>query len=288
MLETALINLQEAADSLRHFADSIENDEQSLTEVEQRLQNIHEMARKYRLEPEALYEKATQIENELNSLETADQTLEALQAESQQQQENYLLSATKLRKSRDQAARKLVKATVELLKSLSMPHVRFDIVREDQTIEKASKQGLDRIEFMVSANPGQPLAPMNKVASGGELSRISLAIQVATMSNVDVPTLIFDEVDVGIGGGTAEIVGRLMRRLGDKQQALCVTHLPQVAAQAHQHYKVAKLQSSKSTVTTITPLAVEQRADEIARMLGGVEVTEQTLAHAREMISKAS
>ena len=288
MLETALINIQEASDSLRHFADSFEADEQSLQQVESRLQSIFEIARKYRLEPEALPDKNSQIQTELQSLESADETLAGLADQLTIQQQDYVNAANQLSASRKKAANSLVAETVMLLKSLSMPHVSFEIAFDTSDMNKASRSGLDKIEFLVSANPGQPPASMAKVASGGELSRISLAIQVSTMSNLAVPTLIFDEVDVGIGGGTAEVVGRLLRKLGDQQQALCVTHLPQVASQAHHHYKVEKIQTSDSTSTSISALSAEQRIAEIARMLGGLEVTEQTIAHAKEMISRSA
>lgn len=288
MLETALINIQEASDSLRHFADSFEADEQSLQQVESRLQSIFEIARKYRLEPEALPDKNSQIQTELQSLESADETLAGLADQLTIQQQDYVKAADQLSASRKKAANSLLAETVMLLKSLSMPHVSFEIAFDTSDMNKASRSGLDKIEFLVSANPGQPPASMAKVASGGELSRISLAIQVSTMSNLAVPTLIFDEVDVGIGGGTAEVVGRLLRKLGDQQQALCVTHLPQVASQAHHHYKVEKIQTSDSTSTSISALSAEQRIAEIARMLGGLEVTEQTIAHAKEMISRSA
>ena len=164
---------------------------------------------------------------------------------------------------------------------------RFEVRVEALEEEKAGASGLDAVAFLVSANPGQPLRPLAKVASGGELSRISLGIQVATAECGRVPTLIFDEVDVGIGGGVAEIVGQLLRRLGDARQILCVTHLPQVAAQAHRQLQVKKQTRDGQTYTGIVPLAPEQRVEEVACMLGGVEITEKTLAHAREMLAAA-
>ena len=168
-----------------------------------------------------------------------------------------------------------------------MPDVQFEVQVQSKDISQAGKTGLDAVSFQVSSNPGQPPGPLGKIASGGELSRISLAIEVATMSQVNVPTLIFDEVDVGIGGGTAEIVGRLLRQLGSNQQVLCVTHLPQVASQAHQHLNVVKTHGADKTSTSITLLKPDERVQEIARMLGGVELTTQTLAHAREMLKTA-
>ena len=284
LLESALINIHECSDELRHFADSLDTDSQSLTEIESRLQMIYEMSRKYRLEPEELCVKAEDVEKELVQLKNADAHIEQLQQLELEQQGHYLASAKKLHKSRITAAKTLTKSTIDLLKKLAMPEVRFEIAIKQLDIEKASKTGLDKIEYLVSANPGQPVASLKKVASGGELSRISLAIQVATMNNINVPTLIFDEVDVGIGGGTAEIIGKLLRKLGTNQQVLCVTHLPQVAVQAHQHLNISKTQTPETTSTTIGRLDKDERILEIARMLGGVELTDQTLAHAREML----
>ena len=164
---------------------------------------------------------------------------------------------------------------------------RFEVQLTRLAEDAASSQGLDRVEFLVSANPGQPLQPLAKVASGGELSRISLCIQVATAECAAIPTLVFDEVDVGIGGAVAEVVGRLLRALGERRQVLCVTHLPQVAAQAHHHLQVRKETRDGQTHTHITRLGAAARIDEIARMLGGTTITEKTLAHAREMIERA-
>jgi DNA repair protein RecN (Recombination protein N) len=172
------------------------------------------------------------------------------------------------------------------MQNLGVPGGSFEIVLERQV--KPGAQGAETVEFLVSANPGQPLRPLIKVASGGELSRISLAIQVIAARSARIPTLIFDEVDTGIGGGVAEVVGRQLRALGSNRQVLCVTHLPQVAAQAHQHLRVTKLTDTHSTQTYITKLTQEERIQEIARMLGGVELTDHTRAHAREMIEIVS
>ena len=175
----------------------------------------------------------------------------------------------------------------DFMQTLSMTGGRFQVAMEPLEIDQASPAGLDRIGFLVSANPGQPLQSLAKTASGGELSRISLAIQVATADCNRTPTLIFDEVDVGIGGGVAEIVGKLLRTLGGNRQVMCVTHLPQVAAQAHQHLQVHKSSDKNSTRTEISELSSDQRIEEIARMLGGIDITDQTRAHAREMIERA-
>jgi DNA repair protein RecN (Recombination protein N) len=173
------------------------------------------------------------------------------------------------------------------MQDLAMEGGRFEILVEPIDNARPAPTGLDRVEFMVSPNPGQPLKPLSKVASGGELSRISLAIQVVAAQSLHIPTLVFDEVDAGIGGAVAESVGRQLSALGLSRQVLCVTHLPQVAAQAHQHYQVRKIKRKSITLTQITPLEPEERVEEVARMLGGLEMTEQTRAHAQEMINRA-
>lgn len=189
-------------------------------------------------------------------------------------------------KRRTETARRLSTIVTEAMQGLAMPGGRFDVALTALAKDKAAPHGLDDVEFLVSANPGQSLAPLARVASGGELSRISLALQVAAADCGEVPTLIFDEVDVGIGGAVAEMVGRLLRELGKSRQVLCVTHLPQVAAQSHQHLQVTKESTEKSTETKLVVLDAHTRVEEIARMLGGLEVTEQTLAHAAEMIAR--
>ncbi|MGB5832506.1 MAG: DNA repair protein RecN, partial [Thiohalocapsa sp.] len=193
-----------------------------------------------------------------------------------------------LSRARQEAAMRLGTTVTDAMQALGMVGGRFAVEVSTREGDKIGATGLDEVAFQVSANPGQPLQSLTKVASGGELSRISLAIQVATAEVGIIPTLVFDEVDVGIGGGIAEIVGRLLRRLGNARQVLCVTHLPQVAAQAHQQLRVQKQAVAGQTYTEIQPLATEQRVDEIARMLGGTEITATTRAHAAEMLTGAS
>jgi DNA repair protein RecN (Recombination protein N) len=217
-------------------------------------------------------------------LQHADQSLDALAAEREQAQSALVERAEALSASRIEAAARLSQTVTAAMQDLGMTGGEFRVEVNAGGLETISAQGLDSIAFLVSANPGQPLQPLAKVASGGELSRISLAIQVATAEIGGIPTLVFDEVDVGIGGGVAEIVGRLLRRLGERRQVLCVTHLAQVAAQAHQHLRVKKSASEAQTFTEISPLDSEQRIDEVARMLGGTELTATTRAHAAEML----
>lgn len=213
--------------------------------------------------------------------------IEKIEADIKQAEQAYRKLAGKLSKQRQQAARHLSKHITDAMQELSMGGGQFDVQLEPLADDSPSANGLERVEFLVSANPGQPLKALTKVASGGEISRISLAIQVCTTQSALIPTLVFDEVDVGIGGRVAEIVGQRLRKLAESRQVLCVTHLPQVAALGHHHLQVSKHVDGKLTITQIQPLQAEQRVDELARMLGGLEITEQTLSHAREMIERA-
>ncbi len=285
MLDGAIIQAQEATHSLRQYADSIELDPARLELVEQRISDIQDIARKYRCKPGEIAATLTSLEQQLEQLEHADIHLAELEQQVEAHRINYLDLAKKLDTSRRKAAAKLAMEVTAGMNSLGMPEGRLEINTETVTPEKASANGLNRIEFLVTANPGQAPKPLIKVASGGELSRISLAIQVATARCSGTPILIFDEVDVGIGGGTAEIVGKLLRQLGEYRQVLCVTHLPQVAAQGHNHLQVAKTGENGTVKTEVIPLDGNLRVEEIARMLGGVKITDQTLAHAEEMIS---
>jgi len=284
MLDGAMIQVQESSHSLRQYADRIELDPAHLEMVEQRLSEIHDIARKYHCRPEEIIATRSALEDELEQLEHADIHLAELEQQVDTYRADYMELASKLDSSRRYAATSLARDVTNSLSSLGMPDGVLEIAMETLASDKASANGLNRIEFLVSANPGQPPKPLIKVASGGELSRISLAIQVATVRCSGTPVLIFDEVDVGIGGSTAEIVGTLLRQLGEYRQVLCVTHLPQVAAQGHNHLQVTKTGDNGTVQTQVIPLDGDPRVQEIARMLGGVKITEQTLAHAEEMI----
>ncbi len=288
LLASALIQIEEATTELRHYSDTLELDPAHLEQLEKRLEEIHDLARKYRVPPAELPEKLASLKAELNSLEQTAIHLTRLEGQLATLRSGYLETAKRLSGSRHKAAKKLAKSITERLRSLNMPQSIFRVVIEPLPEERASRNGLDQIEFLISTNPGQTPQPLSRVASGGELSRISLAIQVATLQCGQIPTLIFDEVDSGIGGSTAEIVGKLLRQLGERRQVLCVTHLPQVAAQGHHHLQISKQSRAKSTHTTVQTLQKESRVQEIARMLGGMEITEQTLAHAQEMLSRAA
>jgi DNA repair protein RecN (Recombination protein N) len=285
LLGAALIQVREAGGELRSYVRDLDLDPEHLAQVEQRLAAAHQLARKHRMAAEELPALRTRLETELDALEHSETRLEKLQQAVQDGLAAYRRGAERLTERRMAAARELGERVSAALAGLGMPGGRFAIQLE--RLEKPAPGGLETVEFQVSANPGQPMRPLARVASGGELSRISLAIQVITAHAARIPTLIFDEVDTGIGGGVAEVVGRQLRTLGGGRQVLCVTHLPQVAAQAHQQLKVEKRTDGETTHIQVAPLDAGERVAEIARMLGGLELTANTLAHAREMVEKA-
>ncbi|HEB66565.1 MAG TPA: DNA repair protein RecN [Gammaproteobacteria bacterium] len=287
LLDSAVIQAREAASELRHYLDGLELDPERLAWLEQRLAAITDLARKHHCAPEELPALLPRLQAELAELEQAEVRAGNLQAEVDAALAAYRKLAEKLGKGRRRAAKKLGEAVTESMQTLGMEGGRFEVAVEPLESDTPVATGLERIEFRVSANPGQPVRPLAKVASGGELSRISLAIQVITARDSRIPTLIFDEVDVGIGGRVAEIVGQLLRTLGEQRQVICVTHLPQVAALGHHHLQVSKTAEQDRTHSRIQILDTEERVDELARMLGGIEITEQTLSHAREMIERA-
>ncbi|MET0027072.1 MAG: DNA repair protein RecN [Candidatus Thiodiazotropha sp.] len=288
MLDSALIQLDESLAFLRGYLSDVELDPQELRQLEERLASVHDMARKYRVTPEQLPQRLEQIEAEIRTLEQADETLSELATQVERRRAEYLKLAGTLSKQRQAAAERLGEEISQAMQGLGMSGGVFAVTLTPLPEEQAGASGMEQVDFLVSANPGMPLQALRQVASGGELSRISLAIQVATIQYGRTPTLVFDEVDVGIGGGVAEIVGQMLRKLSANRQILCVTHLPQVAAQANHHYQVQKKTQKQSTQTAIARLGEADRIQEIARMLGGVKITEQTLAHAQEMISLAS
>ena len=284
LLTEARIQIEEATGLLRNYQDSLELDPQRLDWVESRISDLLQMARKHNVTPEELPEKFNSLSARLAELDGGDYDLDALQAKLDRAREQYLETAEKLHKARQKAAKQLGQGVSTAMQQLGMDGGVFEIRCDYDPESKFTTHGLDDIEFQVSANPGQPLKALIKVASGGELSRISLAIQMIAAQKVTLPALIFDEVDTGIGGGTAEVVGQQLRKLGSSRQVLCVTHLPQVASQAHQHYKVTKIKGKTSTSTGMLDLQADERVEEIARMMGGIEITESTRALAREML----
>jgi len=284
-LGTAQIQIEEAALELRRFLRAQEADPQRMEWLEKQLGIIHDLARKHHVDPGQLPDLDKQLRAELDSLTHSTETIAELQTTVAQLEKDYSELAEKLSRQRRQFAEKMQDSITDTIQELGITQGIFQISVTPQQDGSPQANGRDRIEFLVSANPGLPPRALGKVASGGELSRISLAIQLASSSDKKTPTMIFDEVDSGIGGGIAEIVGLKLRQLSGNRQVLCVTHLPQVAAQAHNHLFVAKSSAARATTSSVVSLAGEARTEEIARMLGGVQMTAQTLAHAREMLS---
>ena len=282
-LEPAEIQLQEASYSLSHYAQRLELDPNRLAQVEHRMEQLHSAARKFRMQPEALPEEHAERRRQLAALDAAAD-LDALRAAVAKAKEVYLAEATVLSKARGKAAKSLGKAVTKGMQELSMVGGSFEVALVP--LAEGGANGLEQIEFRVAGHAGVALRPLAKVASGGELARISLALAVIASTASPTPTLIFDEVDTGIGGGVAEVVGRLLHQLGRDRQVLCVTHLPQVAARGDHHFQVAKAgDSAGGTVSTVTPLDKSKRVEEVARMLGGLEITATTRKHAKEMLA---
>jgi DNA repair protein RecN (Recombination protein N) len=287
LLASAQIQVEEAIGELNRFVDHFDADPERQQMLEERLDTIYTLARKHRVQPSELPNLHQQLLEELEGLNADDEAVERLGEELAAYARHYEEKAGELSRNRQAAAEQLASAVEAEIQRLGMPGGRFSVQLKPAAEGEYMPYGLEQVEFLVSANPGQPLRPLAKVASGGELSRISLAIQVITAQTSRVPTLVFDEVDVGIGGPTAEIVGQLLRRLGERGQVLTVTHLPQVAAQGHHHLFVHKARDTDETRTAVTELDQAGRVEEIARMLGGVDLTEQSLAHARQMVTSA-
>ncbi|MCC5870183.1 MAG: DNA repair protein RecN [Gammaproteobacteria bacterium] len=287
LLRDAEIQLSEAAEQLRRYGDDVDNDPQRSQWVEQRLSSVRELARKHRVAEDALHELQSQLGRELEELDGLEARLEALEQAESQAQKHYFQLAERLSAGREKAAASLAGQVSTLMQELGMPGGRLDVVITRLPRERARASGIDQVELQVAANPGQPPRALTKVASGGELSRISLAIQVIAADAGSTPCMVFDEVDAGIGGGVAEIVGRKLRELGERRQVLCVTHVPQVASLGHRHMRVSKLTDASSTRTLIDALEVDEKVEELARMLGGVKITERTRAHAAEMLARA-
>lgn len=280
----ALIQVDEAAHGLRRYQERLDIDPARLQEVEARIAAINDVARKHRVQPEALPELLADWQRELAELEErADPArLAAAEAEARKRWERAAGDLSALRRP---AAERLSREVTEAMQTMAMAGGSFEVALLPR--EKESAHGLEDVEFRVAANPSQPLRPLAKVASGGELSRIGLAIQVMTSRDAAVPTLIFDEVDVGIGGAVAERVGQLLQRLGQDRQVLCVTHLPQVAACADWQWNIAKVQRGGEVLSAVTSLGRDGRVEELARMLGGLEITDKTRGHADEMLTRA-
>ncbi len=282
-LTNALIHVEEAISEIKQVSSSISIDSDRLQQTDQRLKQLYDISRKYQTSPENLIELQQQINTKRDKLMQKNQNMDLLKAQEKTLRQHFMDAAKKLSQQRQKAANKLEKQITKSMQMLGMPEGKLRILVETNH-DNPHAYGIDQVEFQTTTNPGQPLQSLAKVASGGELSRISLAIQVITAQCDNTPTLIFDEVDVGIGGATAEIVGKLLRQLGKTTQILCITHLGQVAAQGQQQVKIEKYKEAKQTMSKLTLLSNEQRINEIARMIGGVKITQQTLAHAQELL----
>lgn len=286
LVDEATIQIREAARELSRYLETLDIDPARQEEVERRLAAVEELSRKHRVQSSELAGRASQLEQELAELDSADSNLNALKKQQAEALDSYRKLAMQLSSGRQTGARALSKDITARMQTLGMAGGRF-LIDITQPTGEPSAHGFDAVEFRVTANPGQPLRPLAKVASGGELARLSLAVQVACSAK-DARCMVFDEVDSGVGGAVAEIVGRELKALGFSGQAICVTHLPQVASQGHHHLRVAKLTDGKTTRTSISELTMDERAEELARMLGGLEVTGKAREHAREMLNLAA
>ena len=287
LLENANIQVDEALVVLDQIRDDLDADPAQLLELERKLTRLHDLARKHRVAPEQLGERRQAISAELEGLQGAGERLLRLEGEIGTATDAWRKAAQALARTRVAAASELSAATTALIAELGMGGGHFEIAIEPNDTERPDPLGSERVEFLVSANAGQPPRALRKVASGGELSRISLAIEVAALGLDAVPTMVFDEVDSGIGGAVSDIVGRKLRALAGKRQVLCVTHLPQVAAQGHAHYRVSKAPVEGITQSSVESLGSKQREEELARMLGGVEVSKEARAAAKRLLIDA-
>jgi DNA repair protein RecN (Recombination protein N) len=287
LLEAALINADEARRELAHLRDAVELDPARLALVDARLAAVHQLARKHRVPGAELPTLAQRLEEEAAGIEVADTRIDTLRAAVDALAADWVGAAAALSAARQAAARDIALRVATQLAFLGMDNCRFEVALHPLSPGEPAAHGAEQAEFLVATNPGATPGPLSRIASGGELSRISLAIQVITASRATTPTVIFDEVDVGIGGATADAVGSLLQTLGERIQVICVTHLPQVASRGHQHLRASKQSGGDGTRARLEPLDGEARIAELARMLGGRTVTAKTRAHAREMLEGA-
>lgn len=283
LLSSAQIHLEEASTELQRYRDDIENCDLPIDKIEARLSRIHDLARKHQCKPEALNHTQTSLEKKLEHISSADLRLQTLKQQQAECLSQYDTAASTLTKSRNKFAKTLNKKITEAMRLMDIQDAVFQITLTPLSGAPAP-HGRDKIQFMVQTNAGHGLQPLHKVASGGEISRISLALHVLTANRAQTPTLVFDEVDVGISGKTAAIVGQQLRQLGNHTQVFSITHLPQVACYGHQHYKAEKISNGKETMTRITHLDHADRVQELARLLGGATITPQSLAHAEDLL----
>ncbi|MDX1512240.1 MAG: DNA repair protein RecN [Gammaproteobacteria bacterium] len=287
LLEQAAIEIDEASAQIRDYRDRLDADPAKLEQLERMLSSIHDLSRKHRVKADELPKLASRLREEIDALQSRDERLAALEADRDRALAQYRTSAESLSRSRSDAAGRLAREVSENLSRLGMEGARFEVRVEKDESRPPASHGTDGIEFLVAANRGLPLQPVARTASGGELSRISLAIQVVDSSATGIPTVVFDEVDVGVGGRHADVVGKMLRKLSETRQTLCITHQPQVASRAHHHARIMKSSTADTTTTAVQYLLGEQRVEEVARMLGGAEPTRKTVDHARELIERA-
>ena len=288
LLQSSMIQVEEAIHEISNHIDRFEANPQRLQQVEERLSAIFQLSRKHRVNGDQLAGTLESLEAELQELKGGGESIETLQEELDKLADKYSAKSAKLSKQRTKAAAVMANEINQQLQLLSMEGAELVVSISPLSEGEFRATGNEDIEFLIATNPGQPHKPLAKIASGGELSRVSLAIQVVAAAHSNIPTLVFDEVDVGIGGSTADIVGQLLKQLGDRGQVISVTHQPQVAAHAHHHYRASKVVETNSAESLMTPLDQQQRVEELARMLGGAKVTDQTLSHASELLKLAS
>lgn len=282
LIESAIIQIDETQLEVQQFADGVQIDPERLNQVEQRMSTWHQLARKLQIDAKLLPEHLAVLDKQISNIKSADHKKQSLHQALEQKKSAYLDAAQNLSQARRQHAPELANAIEQIIKELGMPHAKLNI--EIQALTDMHMHGMDKVEYMIATNPGSLPGPIAKIASGGELSRISLSIHLITAQRGKTPTLLFDEVDVGIGGATAMKVGQRLRELGERLQVFCVTHQPQVASCAHQHFQVSKYTKDGETFSAIQLLEPEQRIEEIARMLGGLSITEQTKNNAKELL----
>ncbi len=285
LLDTASIQVSETTETLRRYGEGLDMDPRRRDWVEERLDAIQAVARKHRVTNDELAGLQSRLQDEFDELNNAEERGRELEIQVGKLREEFMSAAKALSAERSKAARAFSAAVTDAMSGLGMPDGKFDVALSRLGDDSARPWGIDDVDFMISANPGQKPQPLAKIASGGELSRMSLSIQVIASDGSSIPTMVFDEVDSGVGGGVAEMVGRRLQQLGDTRQVLCVTHLPQVASLADRHFRVSKVSDGKSTRTGLQMLGKEERVEELARMLGGVEITKKTLDHAAEMLA---
>lgn len=282
-LQEAITLVDEAAGELNHYAEKINVDPQTLAETQERISLIDQLSRKHKISPQQITQLHSQLRQELDTLTQPGYDLDALTEECKKSEQKYIALAAKISKKRIQASHQLSQQITQALGKLGMQKAKLEFTVTPQ--QPANSHGTDKIVINIQTNPGQKMLPLTQIASGGELSRISLAIQMIAVEHLEVPVLIFDEVDSGIGGAVAEVVGRALRDIGNHKQVMCITHLAQVAASAHHHYRVNKTSEKQDTSSAIEYLDSQQRVSELARMIGGVKLTENAYSHAQEMLN---